>query len=143
MTTVACTIWFTGLSGSGKTTSSRCVADLLREREQRVEVLEGDVIRKELSTGLGFSREDRDTNVRRIGFFCDAPLAILEERDPKGLYSRARSGEIRNFTGIDDPYESPLDPEVVVHSDGSETPQESAAKILLALERLGYLTSLS
>jgi len=170
------TIWFTGLSGSGKTTLSKRVESELRRRGiERVELLDGDVIRTHLSKGLGFSKEDRDTNIRRIGFVCkllsrNGVIAIaaaispyrevrdfnrkeigdfvevhckcsLEtciERDVKGFYKKALAGEIRNYTGIDDPYEEPLNPEVVLETD-RETPEESVKKIMGALENLGYL----
>ncbi len=171
-----CTIWFTGLSGSGKTTCSNLVANHLKKRGIKVEILDGDLIRTNLCKGLGFSKEDRDENIRRIGFVCDlltrngvfvcaaaispyrdtrqevrrrignfvmvyceAPLAILENRDVKGLYAKARTGEIKNFTGISDHYDPPENPDVVVCSDGSETPEESAANVLQTLENLGYL----
>ena len=169
------TIWFTGLSGSGKSTITAILERELRERGHMVEVLDGDVVRTHLSKGLGFSKEDRDTNIRRIGWVCEvltrndvvaiaaaispyrdirdevrarigrfvevyveAPLDVLAERDIKGLYKKAIAGEIKNFTGVDDPYEPPLNPEVVCYSDGRETPQESARKVLLRLEELGY-----
>jgi adenylyl-sulfate kinase len=169
------TLWFTGLSGSGKTTVSRLVEEELRARGLKVEVLDGDIVRTNLSKGLGFSKEDRDTNIRRIGFVCKllsrngvaaiaaaispyrairdevraetgrfvevyvkCPLDVLLARDAKGLYKKALSGEIANFTGISDPYEEPLSPEVVVETD-KETPQESAARVIAALETLGYL----
>jgi len=171
-----CTVWFTGLSGAGKSTLANLVEQELRARQLRVEVLDGDVIRTHLSKGLGFSKEDRDTNIRRIGWVCEvlsrngvvavaaaispyreirdevrskvgrfvevyvsAPIDVLAERDVKGLYKKALRGEIKNFTGIDDPYEPPLNPEVVCYSDGRETPQESAAKIIRKLEELGYV----
>ena len=171
-----CTIWFSGLSGAGKTTCSRLVYQQLNERGLQRELLDGDVIRTNLSRGLGFSREDRDTNIRRIAFVCDlltrhgvfvcaaaispyrevrqqtreligdfvmvhcdAPLEVLEARDVKGLYKLAREGKIKHFTGIDDPYEAPLNPEIVVRSDGSETAEQSAAKVMRTLELLGYL----
>ncbi|NOZ87293.1 MAG: adenylyl-sulfate kinase [Deltaproteobacteria bacterium] len=174
-----CTIWFTGLSGSGKTTCSKLVSKMLQERRLRTELMDGDVIRTNLSKGLGFSRQDRETNIRRIGFVCDlltrngvfvcaaaispykdtrqevrksigrfvmvhcdAPLHVLEERDVKGLYKKARAGLIKHFTGIDDPYEAPQNPEVVVHSDGRETPGQSAAKVIRTLELLGYIEEL-
>lgn len=146
-------IWLTGLSGSGKSTTAEVLTRLLEERGRQVTVLDGDVIRTHLSKGLGFSKEDRDTNVRRIGFvagevvrhggaaicaavspyratrnevrsmvgseqfievFVDTPLEVCEERDPKGMYAKARSGEIRDFTGIDDPYEAPEDAQLVL-----------------------------
>ncbi len=169
------TVWFTGLSGAGKSTLAQALYRVLRDRGLRVEVLDGDVIRTNLSKGLGFSKEDRDTNIRRVGFvadlltrngviclaalispyrairretrerigsflevFVDCPLEVCEARDVKGLYRRARAGEIRGFTGIDDPYESPESAEVVVHTD-RETVEESLAKILSALEERGYL----
>ena len=169
------TLWFTGLSGSGKTTASRLVEKELRARGYKVEMLDGDVVRENLSKGLGFSKEDRDTNIRRIGFVCElltrndviaitaaispyravrdenrarigrfvevyakCPIAVLAERDVKGLYKKALAGEIKNFTGIDDPYEEPLNPEVVIESD-KETPAQSVAKIIAKLEAMGYL----
>lgn len=172
------TIWFTGLSGAGKTTVSRIVQDKLRERGiMNVEILDGDVVRTNLSKGLGFSKEDRDTNIKRIAFVCKlltrngvpniaaaispyretrdyarreiknfievyvkCPLEILVERDVKGLYKKALAGEIENFTGVSDPYEEPLNPEVVIESD-KETPEESANKVIAKLEELGYLSS--
>jgi adenylylsulfate kinase len=176
MTTKGFTLWFTGLSGAGKTTLARLVEIELKNRGHRVEVLDGDIIRTNLSKGLGFSKEDRDTNIRRIGFVCHllsrndvvaiaaaispyreirdevrqqigdfvevyvhCPIDVLAERDVKGLYKKALAGEIKNFTGIDDPYEEPVNPEVIIHSD-SETPEESAARIVTRLEVLGYVT---
>ncbi len=169
------TLWFTGLSGAGKTTVSRIIADELRARGLKVEVLDGDVVRENLSKGLGFSKEDRDTNIRRIGWvcevltrngvvaiaaaispyrairdenrakigrfvevYCQAPLDVLAERDVKGLYRKAMLGEIKNFTGVNDPYEPPLDPDVTIYSD-REKVTESAAKVLRKLEELGYI----
>jgi adenylyl-sulfate kinase len=169
------TIWFTGLSGAGKTTVSRLVEKELRAIGYRVEVLDGDIVRENLSKGLGFSKEDRDTNIRRIGFvcelltrnnviaiaaaispyravrdenrgkigrfvevYCKAPIDVLAERDVKGLYKKALAGEIKNFTGVDDPYEAPLNPDVVIESD-KETPEESAAKVIMKLEQLKYI----
>ena len=173
--TAGFTIWFTGLSGSGKSTISEILEAELRRRGHRVEVLDGDVVRTHLSKGLGFSKEDRDTNIRRIGWVCEvlsrndvvaiaaaispyrdvrdeirgrigrfvevyveAPIDVLAERDVKGLYKKALAGELANFTGVSDPYEPPLNPEVTCHSDGRETPQESADKVLRKLEELGY-----
>jgi adenylyl-sulfate kinase len=166
------TLWFTGLSGAGKTTVSRVIEQELRARGMKVEVLDGDVVRENLSKGLGFSKQDRDTNIRRIGWVCEVlsrngvvaiaaaispyreirdeirgkienfvevyaecPIPVLAERDVKGLYKKALAGEIKNFTGVSDPYEPPLNPEVVYHSD-KETVQESAQKILRKLEEM-------
>jgi adenylyl-sulfate kinase len=166
------TLWFTGLSGAGKTTLARLVETELRARGHRVEVLDGDVIRTNLSKGLGFSKEDRDTNIRRIGFVCNlltrnqvvaiaaaispyrdvrdelrrdigsfvevyvrCPIAVLAERDVKGLYKRALAGEIKNFTGVDDPYEAPHTAEVIVETD-LESPGQSAALIIAKLEEM-------
>jgi adenylylsulfate kinase len=169
------TVWFTGLSGAGKTTITRAVEQELRSRNYQVEILDGDIIRENLTKGLGFSKEDRDENIRRIGFvahlltrnnvivlvsaispyrtvreevrqkvgnfvevYVNAPLSVCENRDVKGLYKKARSGEIKNFTGVSDPYEPPLQPEVECHTD-QETLAESVEKVLTALEQLGYL----
>jgi len=170
------TIWFTGLSGSGKSTLSRRVESELRRRGiQKVEVLDGDVIRTNLSRGLGFTKEDREANIRRIGFvcgllsrngvvaiaaaispyrevrdqnrkeitdfvevYCKCPVQVCIERDVKGLYRKALAGEIKNYTGIDDPYEEPLNPEVILETD-RETAEESVGKIMTRLENLGYL----
>jgi len=168
------TVWFTGLSGAGKTTISRAVAEKLRSQGHNVEVLDGDVVRQNLTKGLGFSKPDRDENIRRIGFvshlltrngvivlasaispyrairsevrqqignfvevYVNAPLAVCEARDVKGLYKRARSGEIKGFTGIDDPYEPPLNPDVECRTD-KEDLAASVAKVLKKLEELGY-----
>lgn len=175
-TTNGFTIWFTGLSGSGKSTVAGILERELRVRGLRVELLDGDVVRTNLTQGLGFSREDRDANIRRIGWVCEllnrndvvaivavispyravrkevrqrighfievymaAPLDVLVERDVKGHYRRAIAGEIENFTGVTDPYEPPLEPEVTCYSDGRERAEESAAKVLTKLEELGYL----
>jgi adenylylsulfate kinase len=173
--TTGLTIWFTGLSGAGKSTLAALLEQELRIRGKKVEVLDGDVIRTHLSKGLGFSKEDRDTNIRRIGWVCelltrndvvaiaaaispyralrdevrgrigrfvevfvDVPLETAIARDVKGLYRKALAGEIKQFTGVDDPYEPPLDPEVVLHT-AEETPAQSAARILAVLEEMGYL----
>ena len=170
------TLWLTGLSGSGKTTIAKGIARELKARNCLVEVLDGDVVRTHLSKGLGFSKEDRDTNVRRIGFVADllsrngivaitaaispyravrneirmmtknfvevyvnAPLEICEARDVKGLYAMARAGEIRGFTGIDAPYEEPIEPEIVC-TTAQESIEESVAKVI-AVERLHYVES--
>ena len=172
------TLWFTGLSGAGKSTISKLVGQELRERGMRVEVLDGDVVRTNLSKGLGFSKADRDENVRRIGFVCDllsrngvvaiaaaispyravrdevransrrfvevyveCPIDTLVERDVKGLYKKALAGEIDNFTGVSDPYEPPLNPEVVTCTS-EESPRESVARILAKLEQLDYVPAL-
>lgn len=168
-------VWFTGLSGSGKTTVSRLVAQMLRDRGKKVEILDGDVVRQNLSKGLGFSKEDRDINIRRIGFvchllsrngvvcmgaaispykairdenraligdfievYCECPMEVLMERDVKGMYKKALAGEIKGFTGVDDPYEPPENPEVILNTD-REAPEESARKVIAKIEELGYL----
>jgi adenylyl-sulfate kinase len=169
------TLWFTGLSGSGKSTLANLAADELRNRGYRVEVLDGDEVRTNLSKGLGFSKEDRDTNIRRIGYVCkllarngviaisaaispyrevrdevrkmhenfvevfiECPLDTLVERDVKGLYKKAIAGEIKNFTGVSDPYEAPLKAELVVNS-AKESREESLAKLLKTLESLNFI----
>jgi adenylyl-sulfate kinase len=169
------TLWFTGLSGAGKSTLAEKVRDILLERGMKVEVLDGDIVRLNLSKGLGFSKEDRDTNIRRIGFVCDlltrndvvaisaaispykeirdenrkmigrfvevfckCDIDTLKDRDPKGLYVKALAGEIKNFTGVDDPYEAPENPEVIVDT-ASEDIETSLNKILGTLEALGYI----
>ena len=169
------TVWFTGLSGAGKTTISKAVEAELRERGYLVEVLDGDIVRQNLTKGLGFSKEDRDENIRRIGFvahlltrngvivlvsaispyqqirrevkskisdfievFVNAPLEVCEQRDVKGLYKKARSGEIKHFTGIDDPYEVPINPDVECRTD-LETETESVAKVWQKLQASGYV----
>jgi adenylylsulfate kinase len=169
------TVWLTGLSGAGKTTITQALEEKLRNHDYPLEVLDGDIVRTNLTKGLGFSKEDRDENIRRIGFvshlltrngvivivsaispyrqmreevrgkigdfvevFVNAPLAVCEGRDVKGLYKKARAGEIKSFTGIDDPYEPPLHPEVECRTD-LETLEESVAKVWTKLEELGYL----
>lgn len=169
------TIWFTGLSGSGKSTLSEIIEQRLKERGRNVEVLDGDVVRTHLSKGLGFSREDRDTNIKRIGFVCSlltrngvicisaaiapyseardwarkeignfvevyvkCPLEVCRQRDVKGLYKLVDEGKIKNFTGVDDPYEEPVHPELVIETD-KETIEESVARIFAKLTELGYL----
>ncbi|MEG4283292.1 adenylyl-sulfate kinase [Microcoleus sp. A006_D1] len=168
-------LWFTGLSGSGKTTISKALEPELKARGCKVEILDGDVVRTNLSKGLGFSKEDRDTNIRRIGFvanllsrngivaitaaispyrairdeiraiepnfvevYVKAPLEVCESRDVKGLYAKARAGEIKGFTGVDDAYEEPLNPEIVCYTEG-ESVEESVKKVLSKLEELGYI----
>jgi adenylyl-sulfate kinase len=161
------TIWLTGLSGAGKSTIANALCERLAAAGVRFELLDGDVVRTHLSKGLGFSREDRDTNVRRIGWVCqllnrhgvtavvaaispyratrdevraslerfvevhvDAPLEVLVQRDVKGLYKKALAGEIEHFTGVSDPYEPPLEPEVVCRTDQRETAEQCAERIL-------------
>ncbi len=173
------TLWFTGMSGAGKTTLATAVEEILRDRGLKVELLDGDVVRTNLSKGLGFSKEDRDTNIKRIGFvcklltrngvvaigsaispyrevrdflredigrfvevYCKCPMEVLIERDVKGLYKKALAGEIENFTGVSDPYEEPLNAEVVVNTD-TETRQESVGTILARLEELNYIPQAS
>jgi adenylylsulfate kinase len=168
-------IWFTGLSGSGKTTIAHHVEEKLLESGIPVEILDGDVVRENLSKGLGFSKEDRDVNIRRIAFvahllqrngvfvitaaispyraireearamikdfievYAEAPLEVCEQRDVKGLYAKARAGEIKGFTGIDDPYEPPPGPEVTCRTN-RETVEESAQKVLDKLIQLKFL----
>lgn len=169
-------IWLTGLPSSGKSTIAGALLPALRARGERVEVLDGDVVRENLSRGLGFSKEDRDINIRRIGFVAEllarngvkvitaaispyrairdevralagerflevyiaTPLEVCESRDVKGLYAKARSGQLKGFTGIDDPYEPPLAPEVEIAAH-TETVEESAARIIDALQARGYL----
>lgn len=169
------TIWFTGLSGAGKSTLSEALEPVLKARGNNVEILDGDVVRTNLSKGLGFSKEDRDTNILRIGFvahllsrngvavitaaispyrdirdqnrtligdfvevYAKCSIEELTRRDVKGLYEKALRGEIQNFTGISDPYQEPLNPEVVVDTE-RETVEESLNKILGCLESKGYL----
>ncbi|MEG3435880.1 adenylyl-sulfate kinase [Pannus brasiliensis CCIBt3594] len=169
------TVWLTGLSGAGKTTITKALEEKLLKEGYDIEVLDGDVVRTNLTKGLGFSKADRDENIRRIGFvanlltrhgvivlvsaispyrdirdevrgkigdfveiFVNAPLDVCEGRDVKGLYKKARAGEIKSFTGIDDPYEAPLNPEVECRTD-LETLEESVAKVWRKLEDLGYI----
>ena len=173
------TIWLTGLSGAGKTTIACRLEAVLRKRGLKVEVLDGDVVRTHLSKGLGFSKEDRDTNIRRIGFvahlltrngvavicaaispyreirdenraligdfievYAKCPIdVLLKDRDVKGLYARAVKGEIPNFTGVSDPYEEPLNPDVVLETD-RETIEESTGKVVAKLEKMGFVPML-
>ena len=169
------TLWFTGMSGAGKSTITNALTPRLQDLGKRVEVLDGDEVRLNLSKGLGFSKEDRDTNIRRIGYvahlltrngavaitaaispyrairdevrnlignfvevYVKCPLETLIARDVKGLYKKALTGEIKEFTGISDPYEEPLHPEVVVETD-RETVEESVEKILSRLQELGLI----
>jgi len=170
-------IWFTGLSGSGKSTTAEVLTSLLLERGRQITLLDGDVVRTHLSKGLGFSPEDRDTNILRIGFvaseisrhggtvicaaispyratrnearkmvgedrfvevFVDTPIDVCEARDVKGLYARARRGQITGFTGVDDPYEDPVDPEITLNTVDF-TPDENAHKIVSYLEERGFI----
>src|SRR6478736_3297699 len=129
------TLWFTGLSGAGKTTISHLVETELRDRGSRIEILDGDVVRENLSKGLGFSKEDRDINIRRIAFVADllsrngVPV-ITAAISP---YAKTFSGEIKEFTGVSDPYEIPENPAWVCDTE-NETPEESAQKLLEYLE---------
>ena len=170
-------LWFTGLSGAGKSTTAEVVVSLLLERGRQVTELDGDVVRTHLSKGLGFSREDRDTNILRIGFvageivrhsgavicaavspyraarnecrklvgadrfievFVDTPIDVCEERDVKGLYKQARAGTLKGFTGVDDPYEAPVDPEITLDTV-SNTPEQNARLIVAYLEQHGFI----
>jgi sulfate adenylyltransferase len=170
-------IWFTGLSGAGKSTTAEVLTVLLLEHGRQVTLLDGDVVRTHLSKGLGFSKEDRDTNIRRIGFvaaeivqhggvaicaavspyratrndvrtlvgtdqfvevFVDTPLMVCEERDTKGMYAKARRGEIKEFTGIDDPYEAPDNPEITLDTV-TQTPEDNARRILQHLLQRGFV----
>jgi adenylyl-sulfate kinase len=174
------TLWFTGLSGSGKTTIAHIVGPALEERGRIVEYLDGDTVRTHLSKGLGFSREDRDTNIERIGWvasrltrhgaavicaaispyeatrrkaramveqfgpfvevFVSASVEECARRDVNGLYAKAFAGEIKGFTGVDDPYEAPSEPEVLVDTE-AQTPEESARIVIDELERLGVISA--
>ena len=164
------TVWLTGLSSAGKTTISHSVHETLRARGERVEWLDGDAMRLGLSAGLGFTKSDRDENIRRIGFvaelltrngvivlvsaispyralrdemrrrignfmevYVDAPLEVCEQRDVKGIYLRARARQLQHVTGLDDPYEPPLAPDIVCPTH-RETPEDSAARVLAAVD---------
>jgi len=169
-------LWFTGLSGSGKSTTAEILSVMLEEYGRQVTLLDGDIVRTHLSKGLGFSKEDRDTNIRRIGYvaseivrhggvvicsaispyiatrndvrnmvgegfteiYVDTPLEVCEERDTKGLYAKARRGEIKGFTGIDDPYEAPRNPEMTVNTVDA-TPEENSARIVNYLIEQGFI----
>ncbi len=172
------TVWFTGLSGSGKSTIAEMLYHEFQARDMKTEILDGDVVRQNLSKGLGFSKEDRDINIMRIGFVADlltrngvaticCPISpykatrdanrelignfvevyvhatvdeIAANRDPKGLYKKALAGEITGFTGVDDPYEVPEDPEVTVDTL-TQTPEESLQHVMTRLKELGWLES--
>ncbi|MFN7037761.1 MAG: adenylyl-sulfate kinase, partial [Bellilinea sp.] len=170
-------IWFTGLSGAGKSTTAEILTTLLLERGRQITLLDGDVVRTHLSKGLGFSREDRDTNILRIGFvaseivrhngvavcaaispyraarnevrkmvgsekfievFVDTPIDLCESRDVKGLYAKARRGQLTGFTGVDDPYEEPVNPEITLETISS-SPLQNAHRIIQFLEERGFL----
>ncbi len=131
------TVWFTGPPSSGKSTVARLVERQCRKWNLQVELLDGDVVRTYLSKGLSFSKEDRDENIKRIGFVSHL-LTRNGIMDVKGLYKKARAGEIKGMTGVDDPYEEPLNPEVTCETE-NEAPEESAAKVLQSLESFGYL----
>lgn len=170
------TLWFTGLSGAGKTTVSTLVVERLRAHGARVELLDGDLVRTHLSKGLGFTKEDRDTNIRRIGFVCEllsrngviavaaaispyraardevrrrianfievyveCPLEVVIARDTKGMYRQALEGKLPQFTGVSDPYEAPLNPEIVLHT-AAQTAQESADAVWEVLRGMGLLS---
>lgn len=172
-----CVAWFTGLPSSGKTTIARILEIKLKELGESVEVLDGDLVREHLSKGLGFSKEDRDINIRRIGYvahllarngvtvicaaispyravrdevreivgdfvevYVSTPVEVCEERDVKGLYAKARTGEITGFTGVDDPYEPPPSAELEIKTVG-ESPEESAERVIGELTRRGYIDS--
>ena len=171
------TVWFTGLSGAGKTTAARLLEGRLRATGANVQLLDGDAVRARLSPDLGFSKQDRDENIRRLGFVCEllsgngvvaiaaaispyraarddvrgrigrfvevymeCPVDVLIERDVKGLYKKALAGELPSFTGVSDPYEPPLSPEVTIHS-GREAPEEGVEKIWATLDALGLVAT--
>src|SRR2546427_8338592 len=175
MTQQGLTIWFTGLSGAGKSTLSEAIEERLKARGRSVEILDGDSGRPHLTKGLGFSREDRDTNIKRIAFVCGlltrngvicisaaiapyrearqwarqeignfvevyvkCPIEVCRQRDVKGLYKLVDEGKIKGFTGVDDPYEEPEHPELVVETS-KESIEESVGRIFAKLEELGYL----
>jgi len=170
-------IWFTGLSGSGKSTTADVLTTLLMEHGKQVTELDGDVVRTHLSKGLGFSKDDRDINIRRIGFvaseivrhggvsicaavspyratrnevrnmvggdqfievFVNTPLEVCEARDTKGMYAKARSGEIKDFTGIDDPYEAPDDPELILDTEVVSA-EQNAKRIIDYMIEAGFI----
>src|SRR5262249_45349766 len=170
-------IWFTGLSGAGKSTITDALTEMLTECGRQVTVLDGDVVRTHLSKGLGFSKEDRDTNILRIGYvaseivrhggavicaavspyraarnevrnmvgadnfvlaYVNTPIDVCEQRDIKGLYAKARRGEVKGFTGVDDPYEAPIDPDLILETTNCD-PEENAQQIVATLISRGFL----
>ena len=168
-------LWFTGLPCSGKSTLADLLKPEFEKRGRLVDILDGDIVRTHLTKGLGFSKEDRDTNIRRIGFvaglvarhggfaitaaispyrairdeirgsvenfievYVNTPLETCIKRDVKGMYKRALAGELKGFTGVDDPYEAPVNPEITIETE-TETPEMSAARILGKLEQLGLI----
>jgi adenylylsulfate kinase len=168
------TVWFTGLPCCGKTTIANKVAEILRDKNYKVERLDGDIVRKSLTSDLGFSKEDRNENIKRVTFvaklltrndvivlatfvspyierrqktreeignfievYVKASVEACMERDVKGMYKKALAGEIKNFTGIDDPYEVPTNPELIVDTE-KETIEESVQKVLKIMRKLGY-----
>ncbi len=170
------TAWFTGLPCSGKTTVADRVAEILRERGYPVERLDGDIVRRSLTSDLGFSKGDRDENIKRVTFvaklltrngvavlatfvspyrerrrktreeigsfveiYTRCPVEVCIQRDDKGMYRKALAGEIKGFTGVDDPYEEPEDPELILYTD-KESVEESAQKVIEKLEELGYIS---
>src|SRR6266852_8113598 len=175
MANIGFTIWFTGLSGAGKSTLSEVIEHRLKARGRNVEILDGDIVRTHLSKGLGFSKEDRDINIKRIAFVCGlltrndvacisaaispyretrawarhhignfvevyvkCPIDVCRQRDVKGLYKLADEGKLKGFTGVDDPYEEPDYPELVIETD-KETVEESVVRIFAKRVELGYL----
>ena len=169
------TAWFTGLPCCGKTTIADKVAEILKKRGYKVERLDGDIVRKDLTKDLGFSKKDRDENIRRVSYlaknltksglivlatfvspykarreksrkeienfveiYVQCPVEVCKKRDVKGMYKKALIGEIKGFTGVDDPYEEPDNPELIINSD-IETLEESVEKVLKKLEELGYI----
>lgn len=169
------TLWFTGLPCSGKTVVADRVAEILKKKELKVERLDGDIVRQSLTRDLGYSRKDRDENIRRVTFvaklltrngvavltsfispyreiraharqeignfvevYVKCPLEVCMKRDVKGMYQKAIRGEVKEFTGISDPYEEPLNPEVILETD-KETVEESASRVIQTLNDLGYL----
>ncbi len=169
------TLWFTGLSGSGKSVIADVVAEELKELGMKVERLDGDIVRKSLTRDLGFTEEDRNMNIERVTFvaklltrngvavlcsfispynkiraysrkeigdyilvYVKCSLEVCEQRDPKGMYKKARAGEIKNFTGIDHPFEEPDTPDIIIETD-KQTIEECKNTILISLKKMGYL----